>query len=230
MRKKQLDRLVHFLSKRFGRKTYGLDNLDLKLAEYVDYKNGFFIEAGANNGIRQSNTLYFERYKSWHGLLIEPIPDLAIDCKKNRPKAIVEACALVSSDFNGSFVEMEYCNLMSIVNSESSSIDIKKHIESGRRFLNENEQVYTIKVPAMTLSEVILKNKIQHVDLLSLDVEGFEAQVLSGINFELHRPEYMLIEVRNKSTIDSIINKYYKSIAVLNTTDSYADVLYKLLK
>jgi hypothetical protein len=27
--------------------SYGLNELDLKLLKYIDYKNGFFIEAGA---------------------------------------------------------------------------------------------------------------------------------------------------------------------------------------
>ena len=66
------------------RRSFGLDKLDVKLEQYVDFDNGFFIEAGANDGIKQSNTLYFEKYRNWRGLLIEPIPELAMKCRKNR--------------------------------------------------------------------------------------------------------------------------------------------------
>ncbi|WP_287274538.1 MULTISPECIES: tetratricopeptide repeat protein [unclassified Okeania] len=38
------------------RKSYALNQLDLKLASYLTWENGFFIEAGANDGISQSNT------------------------------------------------------------------------------------------------------------------------------------------------------------------------------
>ena len=38
-------------------------------------KNGFFIEAGAYDGEKYSNTLFFELKQSWTGLLIEPNPD-----------------------------------------------------------------------------------------------------------------------------------------------------------
>ena len=43
------------------------------LLKYLNYENGFFIEAGANDGVVQSNTFYFEKELNWTGLLIEPI-------------------------------------------------------------------------------------------------------------------------------------------------------------
>jgi len=36
-------------------------------------KNGFFIEAGADDLIRDSNTLFFELERDWTGLLVEPV-------------------------------------------------------------------------------------------------------------------------------------------------------------
>ena len=35
---------------------------------------GFFIESGAADGVRYSNTLYFESKYNWSGLLVEPNP------------------------------------------------------------------------------------------------------------------------------------------------------------
>ena len=49
------------------------EKLDIKLDEIFDSKkNGFFIELGANNGLTQSNTAFFEKYRNWSGILIEP--------------------------------------------------------------------------------------------------------------------------------------------------------------
>ena len=42
-----------------------------KLKKYLNYSNGFFIEAGANDGIDQSYTHWLDSY-GWTGLLIEP--------------------------------------------------------------------------------------------------------------------------------------------------------------
>jgi hypothetical protein len=44
-----------------SRRYYGLNGLDEKLESYVGYDGGFFVEIGANDGVTQSNTLYFEQ-------------------------------------------------------------------------------------------------------------------------------------------------------------------------
>lgn len=44
----------------------------MKLEKYLDFNNGYFVELGANDGVNQSNTLYFESFRGWHGVLIEP--------------------------------------------------------------------------------------------------------------------------------------------------------------
>ena len=39
---------------------FAINQLDKQLEQYVNYDNGFFVELGANDGISQSNSLYFE--------------------------------------------------------------------------------------------------------------------------------------------------------------------------
>jgi FkbM family methyltransferase len=207
---------------------YALNELDKKLLYYLKYKNGFFVEAGANDGIKQSNTYYFEQHLNWRGLLIEPIPELADKCRTNRPKCIVENCALVSFDYDLETIEIQYCNLMSTIKGAfGNEKQEKMHIESGKKFLRNEEKVYTINVPARTLSWVLDKHKLFNVDLLSLDVEGYEVEVLKGINFDRHYFKYILIEVRIKDSIDEIIGKYYYPVADLHIDKSYTDILYQ---
>jgi len=54
----------------FGSDRYShlaLNDLDQKLKRYLDFENGFFIEAGGNDGLTQSNTYWFERFRGWRG-------------------------------------------------------------------------------------------------------------------------------------------------------------------
>ena len=52
-------------------------------------KKVFFVELGANDGIKQSNTFYFEKNLSWRGILIEPIKIKYLKCLKFRSSKII---------------------------------------------------------------------------------------------------------------------------------------------
>lgn len=211
------------------RQSYALNDLDRRLEPFMSRAAGLIVEAGANNGIRQSNSLYFERHLGWKCLLIEAIPELAEQCRKNRPKSLVENCALVASDYPDDEVVMHYCNLMSIVRGGmNDSIREESHLKLGRAFLNDTETEYVVSVPAHTLSDVLDRYDVRSVDLLSLDVEGYEAKVLNGIDFARHRPRLMLIEVWNRREVECVIDRWYDPIAVLHMNDLYEDVLYRV--
>ena len=204
--------------------SYGLMGLDLKLKEYLNTPNGFFIEAGANNGIDQNNTKIFEDLFGWKGLLVEPSISAYEVCKQNRPNSIVINAALSSKDdieivgdFDG--------HLMSSIN--------------GKRRNNTNNMV-TIKTK--TLTSILKEHDIKNVDFISLDVEGFEFDVLRGFDFNIWQPSYILIEINGdaKTFIDPYLEKFgYKNIKNLSDfgphnnplwDGTHNDYLYKLIK
>lgn len=212
----------------FKKQSYALDGLDLKLRPYINIKRGFFVEAGANNGKSQSNTLYYEKYMGWRGLLVEAIPALAEHCRQNRPKCIVENCALVAADYSEEHIEMNYCNLMSVVKGGLKNFEEEqKHLLSGRKCLAEGDETYSVITPAKTLSYLLDKHQIEHVDLFSLDVEGYEAQVLKGIDYDRHLIDFMLVEVHCREEVEAVIGHLYKPISILNIEESYSDILYR---
>ena len=215
---------------RFGilnsKKSFALNELDFKLAKYLNFKRGFFIEAGANNGLSQSNTLYFEKYMNWKGLLIEPIPELFQKCKVNRKNNLVENCALVPFEYKESHIEMRYCNLMSLVKGAMKTTEEElNHVIKGCKLQRTIETIepYEVKVPAKTLTSILDRYHISQIDLLSLDVEGYELNALQGINFQRHRPKWMLIESRYRKEIDNFLKPFYEVVVEL----SHHDVLYK---
>jgi FkbM family methyltransferase len=207
------------------RRSFGLDGLDTRLREFVSFRNGIFVEAGANDGINQSNTAYFERYLGWRGLLIEPIPRLAELCRFNRPKSSVVQCALLAADDPRLSLPMRYCNLMSLVEGARGSPEADQaHLDRGKQWLAEGDSVATISVPATTLSALLHRHHLDHIDLLSLDVEGYEAAALQGLDFDEVAPTWILVEENDPQAIADVLNSRYRHVADL----SHHDRLYRL--
>lgn len=205
---------------------YSLHELDEKMLKYLNFNNGFFIEAGANDGISQSNTFLYEKEYGWNGLLVEPNPSKCIQCKNNRPNSIVENYALVSNTYSGDFIEGDFNHdgyaesLMSMVLDEGDWCDDELRYYKKIK----KEDLNTIEVPAITLDKLLEKHNIKKIDFFSLDVEGYEISVLNGFDIEKYLPTYMLIETttfenRKKFIFEYMENKNYKVVEQLSGND-----------
>ena len=53
------------------KKYFSRNKIDKEIIKFLDYRNGFFIEIGANDGIKQSNTYFLESIFDAKGILIE---------------------------------------------------------------------------------------------------------------------------------------------------------------
>jgi hypothetical protein len=63
------------------------------------------------------------------------------------------------------------------------------------------------------------EHNVKHADLLSLDVEGYEASALRGIDFERHYIEWILVEARYRDDVEAVLTKLYTLQAELTDRD-----------
>jgi FkbM family methyltransferase len=194
-----------------------LHELDVKLDAIIDRDNGFFIEAGAHDGFTQSNTYWLERFRGWHGLLVEPIPELAAEARLSRPSATVVQCALVSADDPRESLRMRFGDLMSMVDGAREPDWPNLGTVLGWR------DPYELDVDARTLSSLLDELGAPEVDLLSLDVEGFEGPALRGLDLERHAPRYVLVEIHNRDQdrppVDAVLARRYVEHSWLSPLD-----------
>ena len=162
-----------------------------KIEKFINYRDGYYVELGANDGINQSNTFYFEK-KNWKGILIEPFKNNYLECKKNisfKYKFYKLAC--VSKRIKKK-IKLFYANLLTTSNINKTNI---KKISNEGLHLDKNIRSKYFYSGTKTLNEILISsNAPKNIDLLSLDVEGTELNVLKGINFNKYKFKFMLIE------------------------------------
>ena len=160
------------------KKYFGHHNLDKKLLKYLDYKDGSYVELGANDGVNQSNTYFFEKNLDWKGVLVEPIEKNFLKCKKNRSiKNFFSNKACVGFNYKSDKIKIIYSDLMSSLDDKNivQDIDPVKHTNSGKIYLRSNETVKEYYVETTTLTNILEESNLSNkIDLLSLDVEGAE--------------------------------------------------------
>ena len=206
-----------------------------KLAEKIlnffidlDIKNGFFLEAGASNGFWQSNSYYLENILDWSGVLVEPNKQMFELCKKNRTNQNNHFynCALVSDGYphefiRGYFNEKDYENiLMGQVEGVSQSK------ERSKRWIAKQP----VFVPTRTLNSILEEVK-QKIDFMSLDVEGYELEVLDGSKIEKHRPKFVCVEVWTTDGQQEKVQNYFTERGYkINQFFSERDILFEDIK
>jgi FkbM family methyltransferase len=150
---------------------YGISHTVLGLFD----RSGFYIEAGASNPFDQNNTSLLEE-NGWTGLLVEPRTDHNHEYATLRPRSIVENYALVDKN----------CTTTSIPFGTNGHMSgpCPSHLASNT----------LIEVPCCTLDNLLRKHNRREVDFFSLDVEGYEHQVLGGIDFDYCKFNILLVE------------------------------------
>lgn len=181
---------------REARGFYGMNGIDEWLARRLDYRDGFFVELGANDGLQQSNTAFFERRRGWRGILIEPAMNRLVECRKNRTAdSFLAAC--VSFDFNGDVVWLEYLDLM------TGNMDRDRALAHMR----PGESPIHFPAPARTLDSILREARApSKIDLLSLDVEGAEVGVLRGTDHDAWRFKLIVVEADDLPPVEAELN------------------------
>ena len=199
------------LFERLGSARYSrpaLFELDRKLERYVPDRGGYFVEAGAYDGFLQSNTYFFERIKGWSGLLVEPVPEFYEACVRERPGSRVLNYALVPPELEREPVRITVGGMMSLVHGAQGSTKADRaHAQGGTR--GGRDSRYDVEVEGRTLSSLLDEANAPEIDLLVLDVEGYEPEALAGLDLERHAPRFVLVEMldpqRTRSRIEELM-------------------------
>ncbi len=144
-------------------------------------EKGFYIDVGANDPIIDSVTKAFYD-RGWSGVNIEPLPFHHADLERERPRDINLQCAVGAS---AGQLDIWECDVRGWATASSDAVS--QHSKDGH--VGTYRQV-TVK----TLEDICAKHASGDIHFLKIDVEGFEKDVIEGMNFSLYRPWILVIE------------------------------------
>ena len=171
-----------------GKALYSHGKEELVIRDFFqDRKGGVFLDVGCAWPIEKNNTYYLEKKLGWTGIGVDGLPDFAAAWKAKRPKSTF-ANFLVSD--HADTVEPFYRSEHKGTSSARKDGDGMKG-PAGRPVKFEE-----IKVPTTTLNKLLDDHGIKSIDLLSMDIEGYEPVALAGFDIERFKPALVCIEAK----------------------------------
>ena len=172
--------------------SYSMDGEDLAIDQYIEKKEkGFYVDIGAHHPIHRNNTqLLFNR--GWCGINID-VNQFSIDLFNFlRPKDLNLLTAI--SDQEGE-IAFYYQKKFSQLNTTDKEI--------ANEHFNGNFKERLVK--CQTVQKILDNSKYKGVkiDFLNIDVEGAEMKVLKTLNFEIHNPSIICIEILGYRELDT---------------------------
>lgn len=150
----------------------------------VDVQRGFYVDVGAYQPKRFSNTYFFYQ-QGWSGINIDARPGSMVQFDRQRPRDInIEAA--VGPDGK----RMTYFAFREPAYNSLDREIVQERVKDGREVTAEIEMTTT------PLRDVLSAHLPKHrkIHFLSVDVEGLDLEVLQSNDWQTFRPKYVLVE------------------------------------
>ena len=149
---------------------------------------GFYVDVGANDPVRDSITKHFYDL-GWHGINVEPAQEPFRRLLEMRAR-----------DLNLNVGVSDAAGTLTLNETPPGTGASTFSPEGAARLREEGITVSERRVPVVTLSEIFEDHVDGDIDFLTIDVEGYEAQVLLGGDWKRWRPRVVVVEATEPRT------------------------------
>ncbi len=182
---------------------------------------GFYVDVGAHHPQRFSNTYKFY-LKGWSGINIEPNPDLYRLFVNNRKR-----------DVNLNIGVSTKIGTLKYYMFDEPALNTFDYSTAQSRLKNTSYNL--LKEPEVLVSslENIFNSHIQPttvINYMTIDVEGLDLEVLQSNDWNLYRPEWVLVEQLNMNNLENLdfdIHYFMKSVRYILFAKTFNSLFYK---
>jgi len=149
----------------------------------------FFIQVGANDGVTYDPIRKYILKYHWHGILIEPQPDIFRKLVANydgEAQLRFENAAIAPEDGVVSLFTVDDLHLHVLASFE------KEHLSKHK--LPKGTPLKELKVPALSVSSLLSRHAVSRIDLLQIDVEGYDFDIIKMFDFNQIKPKIIRFE------------------------------------
>lgn len=172
------------------------------LASLVDtHPDLYFVQVGANDGAMMDPVRSSVLKSRWRGWMLEPVPELYQKLKDNYAcagqRVVPVNAALSSEDGWFEFFHLSESDGLAPLPAWAAGLGsfrrdvILKHRD---RIPQLEQYLQSISVPSFTWKTFCREQKIERVDLLVVDVEGYDFEVVRQLDYRVHRPFLVIYE------------------------------------
>lgn len=145
-------------------------------------ESGFYLDVGSNDPEVDSVTRAFYD-RGWRGINVEPLPRYRARTLDRRPRDITECVAAGAEEGTLTLFDVPAIEGWATLDARVA----EQHRGQGH-------VIVEIPVPVRTLNALCAQHVTGDIHFLKIDVEGFEREVLRGIDLRRWRPWILLIE------------------------------------
>ena len=179
------------------------------LIEYsTKNKNLFFVQVGANDGVRADPIYDLVKKYKWKGMMIEPIKEFFDQLKdnyQNLDNLIFENIAISTKRKIVLFRVKRGAPWLVSYFGKTLSSSSKRILEKNMWFL-PGAKKYIVKneIPSLTLKKVLDKHDMKTFDFLLIDTEGYDFEVLKQLKKFRNVPKFVYYEHKHLSNKDKV--------------------------
>lgn len=147
---------------------------------FNDRRGGIFVDVGASHYRKNSNTYFLEAERGWSGIAIDAQREFAGGYQRYRPRT--KFFAFFVSDVSGG--------------REALYVPENLLVASANRAFSERDgkRAELREVLTITLTDLLVREHVERIDFLSMDIELAEPKALAGFDIDRFQPSLVCIE------------------------------------
>jgi FkbM family methyltransferase len=146
---------------------------------FAGQERGTYVDVGGGHPVAGSVSFWFYK-RGWSGVVVEPQGDLARLHRTLRPRDSIAQCLMGADNSERDFYVFDRLHGL------STTVSTYARAASA--------QFRTERLPSMSLADLCRSHRLDAIDFLKIDVEGAEAEVIAGADWNRVRPGIVLVE------------------------------------